>query len=80
MFIKTTTAQAPWTIVAANDKYFERVQVLRTVVEALSAAMHIDMSSDAALRVPSHAAPAPVPAWAIKEAKRLGIRVPAESI
>lgn len=77
MLIKTTTAQAPWTIVPANDKYFERVQVLRTVVETLSTAMHIDMRSDAALRVPSGAAPAPVPDWAIKEAQRLGIRVPA---
>lgn len=77
MLIKTTTAQAPWTIIPANDKYFERVQVLRTVVDTLSSAMHIDMNSDAALRVPSNAAPASIPDWAIKEAHRLGIRTSA---
>ncbi len=79
MLIKTTTAQAPWTIIPANDKYFGRVQVLRTVVNTLSSAMHIDMNSDAALRVPSNAAPAPIPDWAIKEAQRLGIRTGAKT-
>ncbi len=77
MLIKTTTAHTPWTVIAGNDKYFARVQVLKTVVDALSTEMHIDMSSDAALRLPSQAAPAPIPEWAMKEARRLGIAVPA---
>ena len=31
----TSTSRAPWTLVEANDKYFSRVKVLRTIVEAL---------------------------------------------
>ena len=31
----TSTSHAPWTLVEANDKYFARVKVLRTIVEAL---------------------------------------------
>lgn len=76
MLIKTTTAHTPWTIIAGNDKYFARIQVLKTVIDALSNEMHIDISSDAALRLPPQAAPAAIPAWAMAEAKRLGISVP----
>ena len=32
---RTTTPTAPWTIVAANDKYYARVKVIETVVEAI---------------------------------------------
>jgi len=35
MLIKTSTRTAPWTIVEGNDKYFARVKVLKTVVDAL---------------------------------------------
>jgi polyphosphate kinase 2 (PPK2 family) len=35
MLQRTSTTYAPWTIVEANDKYFARVKVLRTVVETL---------------------------------------------
>lgn len=35
MLLKTSTA-APWTIVEGNDKWWERVKVLRTVVEGLA--------------------------------------------
>jgi polyphosphate kinase 2 (PPK2 family) len=35
MLIKTSTHIAPWTIVPANDKYFARIQVLKTVVDKL---------------------------------------------
>jgi polyphosphate kinase 2 (PPK2 family) len=35
MLVKTSTRQAPWTIVEAEDKWFARVKVLRTVAEAL---------------------------------------------
>ena len=31
----TSTSRAPWTLVEANDKYYSRVKVLRTIVEAL---------------------------------------------
>ncbi|HZW05137.1 MAG TPA: polyphosphate kinase 2 family protein [Anaerolineaceae bacterium] len=35
MLIRTSTLIAPWTVVEANDKYFARVKVLRTVVDTL---------------------------------------------
>ena len=35
MIERTSTAEAPWTLVAANDKYHARVKVLGTLVEAL---------------------------------------------
>jgi polyphosphate kinase 2 (PPK2 family) len=36
MVLKTSTPRAPWTIVEANDKYYARIKVLRTVVEKLA--------------------------------------------
>ncbi|MFT3927980.1 MAG: polyphosphate:AMP phosphotransferase [Myxococcales bacterium] len=38
MVERTSTELAPWTLIEANDKYFARVKVLRTLVEALEAA------------------------------------------
>jgi len=35
MFARTGTPAAPWTIVPANDKYFARVIVLKTLVESM---------------------------------------------
>ena len=35
MIVKTSTARAPWVIVEGNDKYYARIKVLKTVVEAL---------------------------------------------
>ena len=35
MVDRTSTSYAPWTLVEANDKYFARIKVLRTIVEAL---------------------------------------------
>ena len=35
MVLKTSTANAPWTLVEANDKLFSRIKVLRTVAEKL---------------------------------------------
>ena len=32
---RTSTPNAPWTIVAANDKYYARVKVIETVVQAI---------------------------------------------
>jgi polyphosphate kinase 2 (PPK2 family) len=35
MLVKTSTLHAPWTIVEAEDKWWARVKVLRTVAEAM---------------------------------------------
>ncbi len=35
MIMKTSTARAPWVIVEGNSKYYARIKVLKTVVEAL---------------------------------------------
>jgi polyphosphate kinase 2 (PPK2 family) len=35
MLLKTSTRDAPWTIVEANDKLHARIKVLRTVVKKL---------------------------------------------
>ena len=35
MIIRTSTTNAPWVIVEANDKYYARIKVLETVVDAL---------------------------------------------
>jgi AMP-polyphosphate phosphotransferase len=40
MVRKTSTPKAPWTLVAANDKYHARLTVLETVVNRLSEAMN----------------------------------------
>ena len=39
MFDRTSTEHAPWTLVEANNKYFARITVLRTMVEAIEAAL-----------------------------------------
>jgi len=39
MVQRTSTLQSPWTLVEANDKYFARCKVLRTVCERLQAAV-----------------------------------------
>jgi len=35
MLLKTSTPNSPWTLVEANDKYYSRIKVLRTVVDKL---------------------------------------------
>ncbi len=39
MVDRTSTSLAPWTLVEANDKYFARVKVLRTICDALDDAL-----------------------------------------
>lgn len=39
MLVRTSTAEAPWIIVEGNDKYYARIKVLETVVEALEKRM-----------------------------------------
>lgn len=75
MLIKTTTIQAPWTIIAGNDKYFARIQVLQTVVETLSQQLHVDVTPEALADLPPLAAPTPIPDWAQAEAKAMGVEL-----
>ena len=37
MLLHTSTADVPWTVVEANNKYFARVKVVKTVVKAMEA-------------------------------------------
>jgi polyphosphate kinase 2 (PPK2 family) len=39
LLLKTSTPNAPWTLVEANDKYYARIKVLRTVVDKLKHSM-----------------------------------------
>ena len=39
MIAQCSTEVAPWTLVAANDKNFARIQILKTVVQRLRAAL-----------------------------------------
>lgn len=39
MVVRTSTEDAPWTLVEANDKYHARVKVLHTLVETIEAAL-----------------------------------------
>lgn len=39
MLLRTSTTYAPWVVVEANSKYFARIKVLETVVEALERAL-----------------------------------------
>ena len=35
MLLRTSTTYAPWTIVESNDKYYARLKVLKTVIDAI---------------------------------------------
>ena len=35
MLLRTSTGYAPWIVVEGNDKYYARIKVLETVVNAL---------------------------------------------
>ncbi len=41
MIIKTSTSDAPWIIVEGNDKYYARIKVFETVVDALEKRMKL---------------------------------------
>ncbi len=73
MLIQTTTAQAPWTIVAGNDKRFARVQVLKTVVDRFAEELHVDLAAGALASLPPMAAPVAIPEWAKEAAEKAGI-------
>lgn len=42
MLLKTSAADAPWTVVEGNDKYFARIKVLRTLADKLSSELNYD--------------------------------------
>ena len=42
MIDRTSTELAPWTIVEANNKYYARIKVLRTIVSRLEQALAKD--------------------------------------
>jgi polyphosphate kinase 2 (PPK2 family) len=46
MLLKTSTVTAPWTIVAANNKWYARVKVLKTLVDRLSQELQYDPFAD----------------------------------
>ena len=35
MIMKTSTPKAPWIVVEGNDKYYARIKVLETVIDAI---------------------------------------------
>ena len=35
MLVRTSTTYAPWIIVEANSKYYARIKVLQTVIDAI---------------------------------------------
>ena len=39
MVEQTSTTNAPWTLVEANDKYFARVKVLKTLADRIKQAL-----------------------------------------
>jgi len=46
MVAHTSTAYAPWTIIAGNDKKFARIQALQTVCERLEGALNLNSVKD----------------------------------
>jgi AMP-polyphosphate phosphotransferase len=42
MLLKTSTLNAPWTVVEGNDKYYARVKSVRTLVETVSKELKIE--------------------------------------
>ena len=35
MLLRTSTPHAPWIVIEGNDKYYARIKVLKTVIDAL---------------------------------------------
>ena len=72
--IKTTTAQAPWTIVAGNDKRSARVQVLKTVVNPARLRTARQRLAGGHGHAAAHRRATPIPDSAKVEALRLALR------
>lgn len=69
MMERTSSGTAPWTIVEANDKYFARVKVLRTICERMEKELKVDPLKEA-----KPAASKSAKAAAAKEAKAAASR------
>jgi len=48
MLLKTSTLVAPWTVVEANDKYYARIKILRTLVDLLSRELDVKFPAEKA--------------------------------
>jgi AMP-polyphosphate phosphotransferase len=46
MLLKNSTLIAPWTVVEANDKYYARIKILRTLVDLLSHELDIKLPEE----------------------------------
>ena len=46
MVDRTSTASAPWTLVEANNKYFARIKVLKTLCDAIEARLDKEKGKD----------------------------------
>lgn len=42
MLVRTDTSYAPWTIVEANDKYYARLKVLKTVIDLFESKLNVN--------------------------------------
>ncbi|HRD92663.1 MAG TPA: polyphosphate:AMP phosphotransferase [Accumulibacter sp.] len=58
MMERTSSGTAPWTIVEANDKYFARVKVLRTICERVEKELKVDPMKEVKAAAPKVAKPA----------------------
>ncbi|MDR3572891.1 MAG: hypothetical protein P4L50_03435 [Anaerolineaceae bacterium] len=46
MLLKTSTLIAPWTVVEANDKYYARIKILKTLVDSLSRELDVKLPQE----------------------------------
>jgi AMP-polyphosphate phosphotransferase len=46
MLLKNSTLIAPWTVVEANDKYYARIKILRTLVDLLSHELNVKLPEE----------------------------------
>jgi polyphosphate kinase 2 (PPK2 family) len=70
MLERTGTAFAPWTVVEATDKYFRRIKVFKTVIDALQAALDAKAEAETAKTATKRARPS-VAVPALKEMKTI---------
>ncbi|MQM29961.1 MAG: polyphosphate:AMP phosphotransferase [Candidatus Accumulibacter phosphatis] len=68
MIDRTSSGTAPWTVVEANDKYFARVKIIRTICQRLETELQVEPLKEAKVAKPSKAKEA-LEAKEAKEAK-----------
>jgi hypothetical protein len=47
MIDRTSSGTAPWTVVEANDKYFARVKIIRTICQRLETELQVEPLKEA---------------------------------